>query len=568
MNKTVNLLIALVIILLASCGTNKKTEEVSYDVYEVKVKTVLNVRAAPTSKSEIIGYVKNGSYIPVVSISDGWAKIEDGNGHCGYVAADYLTLVQKMKSENVEEENIARESPSASSSGSKEAPSGKVADGRKNKPEDSSINKDENKASERNVSFIGDASILTAGQKAEIEGILHNCDEYLFIINTVDNVATGDLFDYAPDLLKELSKNMDSGMSWWKRFKSYFSGDAPSSNVVLLSYVKSAKLLQAECNGNSLKYLRMERPDTYFSIQADARKNLPAAISKLGTEISKAGKEYESRSWYIRGQINSGNILNNICDEVIVQNILPKNSFWHKWVFGWIFAIPFAIANFFFALTNSYMMTIVLFMIIIVSLQYFIVNKLFSSKDSDKAIALPVMLAKFLIWLCMISLLVYMIPDMTNISVMEASGYSRSVIKSAIEDYFTSHITKNWFLILIFILGTAITTGVDKDLVLFATLPSDKQCALLIQYRKNLEQSIQDFDYSKYQQLDTPFESLAAEKFGSELGKILATTLPLSFVFSGTLLLYASVFLWTKAFNKIAYIVKGIFTYKERGLYR
>lgn len=171
---------------------------------------------------------------------------------------------------------------------------------------------------------------------------------------------------------------------------------------------------------------------------------------------------------------------------------------------------------------------------------------------------------KFITWLCMISLIVYMIPDMTNICVMENSGFSNSVINCAIEEYANYNISKNWFLVLVFILGTLVVTGIDRDFVVFSTLTSEKQHYFLSMFKDKLESSDSNFNYEEYSKSEQPFLDLSIDRFSKGLGgNIIAKALPLSFVFSGTFLLYASVFLWTKSLNKIIYIIKGIVVYKR-----
>ena len=157
-------------------------------------------------------------------------------------------------------------------------------------------------------------------------------------------------------------------MSWWQKFKSWFGGDSPSDHIVLISWIKGAGLLQAECNGNSLKYLKMSEPEEYFRMQADIRKNAPEAIADLGLAIDKAGTEYSERSWFIRSQINTGNIFDNICENWIVENILPRDSFWHKWVLGWSFAIPLKFANWIMTIVHSYVATLIILMVMMLGL--------------------------------------------------------------------------------------------------------------------------------------------------------------------------------------------------------
>ena len=54
--------------------------------YKVTAASVLNVRNNPTTKSRIVGSLRSGQHIEVLSISDGWAKIIY-NGTTCYISA-------------------------------------------------------------------------------------------------------------------------------------------------------------------------------------------------------------------------------------------------------------------------------------------------------------------------------------------------------------------------------------------------------------------------------------------------------------------------------------------------
>lgn len=58
--------------------------------YKVTSASVLNVRNNPTTKSRIVGSLRSGQHIEVLSINDGWAKIIY-NGTTCYISAKYIT---------------------------------------------------------------------------------------------------------------------------------------------------------------------------------------------------------------------------------------------------------------------------------------------------------------------------------------------------------------------------------------------------------------------------------------------------------------------------------------------
>ena len=69
-----------------STTSNNTSSSAGAGVYRVNVKeTNLNIRKEPTTSSEIVGKLKNGQYIYVTSVSNGWAKF-----YKGYSSMDYL----------------------------------------------------------------------------------------------------------------------------------------------------------------------------------------------------------------------------------------------------------------------------------------------------------------------------------------------------------------------------------------------------------------------------------------------------------------------------------------------
>lgn len=559
MKRTFYLLFVLTALIMQSCAFDR-IEEPKYDIYRVEVGTYLNIRDTPSKKGTILGTINNGALVDVIEITDGWAKVSYRGEEIGYVASDYLVLVrQAKKTEPTEVEATGMEEE-------------ETAITEKTPQADSN--------SGGNVFFIGDSIILASYEKEEIKNRLRSASEYTFIINTVKSVPTGKLFDYAPDLLKELSEELDSSMSWWQRFKSWFGGDSPSDHIVLLSWVKEASLLQAECNGNSLKYLKMSDPEMYFRIQTEIRKDVPDAIAALGLAIDIAGKEYSERSWFIRSQINTGNIFDNICEDWIVENILPRDSFWHKWVLGWIFAIPFKFANWIMTIVHSYLSTLILLMVVLLGLYFLSIHGAvkYQRVGIEKTGVLTLLITPISIivnvflWLSMLSLLVYMMPDMSVISVMGQSGYPQRVVREALSEFYSSPITKDWMLILLFLIGTAIVMGINKDHFIAATVPSKVQKFLLNKQKDNLTEEFQDkgltFEYESWAKMEFPYREMVISEFLGNVGKILITVLPLSFVFNGTLLLYASIFLWTIALKKAIYIGININGLRKQGIYK
>lgn len=71
--------------------------------YKVTSSSRLNVRKTPSTSGVILGTFKSGQEITVLSISNGWAKVEFNNAF-GYVSARYITELPKKEVEEEPEE--------------------------------------------------------------------------------------------------------------------------------------------------------------------------------------------------------------------------------------------------------------------------------------------------------------------------------------------------------------------------------------------------------------------------------------------------------------------------------
>lgn len=574
----------MILTLLTSCW--RSDDESKYDLCRVEVDTYLNIREEPNSRSKILGTVRKDALITVLDDGNGWSQLYMDDKPVGYLSNDFLVLVKARKTD--EDNGQPAEMHPMGDTGDDEewAAMAESETGDLNSEALAAAESDGEPTFEK-VSFIGQDSLLTADQKAIIEARLSQIDGYLFVVNTSSNVDKGELFDYAPDMLDALTHDMDSQMGWWKRVKSWFGSELPSANLVLLSYIVEdgqGGLLQAECNGNSLKYLKIKQPEVYFDCQLAAMRSPAAGIAAMGEAIAEAGDEYKSRNWLIRTQVNTGNILENICDDVVVENILPRNSFWHKWIFSWVFALPSALADWIMGFTGSFTVTLLIIMLVILGFH------IFSSKaqikldiESQKTdagddiiknivIYFSFGLVKFFLWLTMLSMIVYMTPDLSKIYVMNMSGFSEGICKAALTRFVNFELPGYWWIIVIFILGAIIAECVAEGFVIDATGPAKLLKFTIERMDKGQIEKLSkkydvEIDKEKLLQDEQPFSSLATEYFSKKIETVWPL-LVLAFVFSGAILLYCSIFFWTKATRKIITIINGILEYRKRGVYK
>lgn len=414
--RALHLVILLFLAVACSCS-HRETPD--HDVYEVQVNTFLNLRAEPSIRAAVVGRVENGEFIQVGDVTDGWAAVCGPGGVIGYVSADYIVLRQQGR--RPAPEPVAEPDPVPALEETEQA-SGV------------SVPAEQSAAPAANVEFRDPQGLIGAYERELISRELGASPDFRFVVVTAPTVASGKIFDHASDILDELSDEADSELSWWQSVKSWFANDAPSDSIVLLSYIADSRLLQAESNNVALKYIRFSEPETYFALQDRARNSNPgSAILDLGRLIVRAGDEYASRNWFVRTQVRSGSIFDYLCDEIIVQNILPNDSFWHKWVFGWIFAVPFALANFIFVFTGSCVGAMALLIVVYLILTYGMSRVLASGRLSRSKLCTLYAFKFFRLfsWLSVTSLLVYTLPSMETITVMELHGYAPAVIDCA-----------------------------------------------------------------------------------------------------------------------------------------
>lgn len=90
----------LIITALCICTAVSLFADANYRVTSV---SRLNVRKSPSTSGAVLGTFKSGQEITVISISNGWAKVEYNNS-VGYVSAKYITELPKKVVEEEPEE--------------------------------------------------------------------------------------------------------------------------------------------------------------------------------------------------------------------------------------------------------------------------------------------------------------------------------------------------------------------------------------------------------------------------------------------------------------------------------
>ena len=119
--------------------------------------------------------------------------------------------------------------------------------------------------------------------------------------------------------------------------------------------------------------------------------------------------------------------------------------------------------------------------------------------------------------------------------------------------------------------GGAVAGGFDVDYFMYSTLSSDRQRRIFNNTKEQLSSKLISTQAGKtvsdLEDDPEPFSTLFAETFGDSLGKSLGVALPLSFVFSGSLLLFAIMYLWAQDLSKA--VQSGVIysQFRRAGLY-
>lgn len=96
MKRTVTFLLS-VFLLLGALVIPVRTEAATLTSKAGAITTkagALNIRASASTNAAILGSVRKGSYITLLSRSGAWWRVEYGNGQYGYCHADYITIVE------------------------------------------------------------------------------------------------------------------------------------------------------------------------------------------------------------------------------------------------------------------------------------------------------------------------------------------------------------------------------------------------------------------------------------------------------------------------------------------
>lgn len=106
--RTIMVILVLTSISCISCHKEAEKEETDYSLYQVNIKSSLNVRSEPIPNGKKIGSLSNNDKVNVVDINNGWAKIKYGSQYA-YVSAQYLTLIKnELSNDSIQDKSVTK----------------------------------------------------------------------------------------------------------------------------------------------------------------------------------------------------------------------------------------------------------------------------------------------------------------------------------------------------------------------------------------------------------------------------------------------------------------------------
>lgn len=513
-------LFALTVLLAVSCSESGDGR-VDYDLYEVHVKSTLNVRSGPYSDSPVVSTLNDGDKVKVVSIDGGWAKIECGSSYA-YVSSDYLQPV-----------------PGADA----------IADGNVSGIENTIF------LLYDNAGIFSDNEAKAINQKFAAAGAN-------VVLWTVDSVEKDKILDYNRQTRKSLKK--DSRYSEEvKRLKSY---GIKRREIYHITYIDNVGLMQVHSDAKAMKIINYKMPDKFFEVQSTAMEYGPgdalAGLSSLITDAYAVGNEM---NWFARKIYYNSSSFGDLLTSVLAENIvLPSGSFMYRYLFSWILALPEMLVSFLVTKSGSMQVSFLLLCIltaILLIARSTIANKLEKTHLALKTlIALPVLFILYLTFFGSIIIVMYSLCDMTGIVLMDLYGKNPEVINVLYHDLGSPGMAKPWWMLLAFSVGTIVYEMPAPLIFVLSLLPDAKQQAIA-QNQKHLFVQHNDLISEP-----SPFSQLLTVKAGGAVGYSVFLIILCLLIFNGTIIFYATVLSWALLVPKVysVFLIYSIF--KSKGL--
>ncbi len=518
-------IITIILLFLTACSSSDKDTDASNtaeQLYIADVKTQLNVREEPSAQSQILGYYLPGDTVHVVGIEGKWAAALSRYGEIGYVITDHLKPLQTTTPLPTQD-NI-------------------------------------HTTAKHLFAVIDSTGVLTENEKSDLTALTVILDRPVIVYAT-DTLPVNQIIDQ-PETVRKALKNSE--------YKSVLD------SASIFYWIASSRLLQYTDETKATEYMILAYPEKYFDNQLLAKTD-GVATGALGMArlISDCQKEYQSFYWIKRNNISKENFVETVCDSFIAENILPNDTFWHKWILGWLFKYPFIFASFILSLFGSTRWAMIFIGIMIIAEQ--IIAELYVAYRirNGKDIPLNIIFIKFpisaFLWLTLISYAVYMFPDMTTVTVLEKTGASADLISVISSQFSLAPIRTGIISSIIFVALMLIVGTLDVKTIIYSSLSSEQQRFLFSKEHKEIKREAtinrffdavdgnipSELDPDKLTTSDNPFTEIFVNNIGEHIGKMLIPAIVLAYILNGTLLVFGIIFMSIKFIKKLVMIYFG-----------
>ena len=584
---------------LSSCSFGRKSRSENMDdskYYKVEVRSSLNIREKPSAKSRKLGSVPNGTIVKIEEIEGDWARV-NVNGYLVYVSASHLVPCDRKGNPREEKEEIVKVTQTVNTEAD-------VKESRKARQED----KTEIIAEEVVEDVAGgrtsdggyrevyaevrdSAGLFNHAQAVQIMKAIEAANLNITVV-TVPEVAPDKFFSFADDLHRQIEEQRSDyvKLGWFTKAGHYLA-DAfyyelfkrnPKYNKERYTMVYDAKsgLLSVAGTGATGKLMEVVNQKENFAAQSLARDNAYAGILSMIQEYGKGKIKYcEEYGWFKKGHVQTASLFDYLSDEFLVQNMLPNDSFWHRYIIGPLCKYPLKFATGLVGMFGSLIFAMVVLGIIYLSLifgvQYYHNNMLRLRRPEWERLTVVwgAILIKAFMYLTLVSMLIYAIPAMEKIIAMEVGGYSASSITSLLNQFNKADIVRSWPLVSFFIIGLLMTALGDPELLSLSTLGSRAQ--QLIHGRIKQNSASYGFTIGKWgwdkptDELDTsatPFSTIFHATMPDNVGKKLGSGIPVAFIINPGFMLIAGVRMWISGASFIIKVINNRRLYRSNGL--
>ncbi|OUN74365.1 SH3 domain-containing protein [Barnesiella sp. An55] len=530
----VKIFLFLSLLLSFSCihfRSHEKESEQLYDLYEVRIKSSLNVRSKPSSNSLKIGSLYNEDKVYVIDIEGNWAKIQYESKEA-YVSAKYLTLVSRA---------YYAEKESETEQASSESVQQEAKESFAVKPPE--------------ILIYDNAGVLSLADSLDICQIFDGKNVSV-VLWTIDTIDKGVILDYNSSVRKILKQELAHKLP-----------NVADEDIYLVTFIKDIGLMQVQNEGNAMKFIEMAMPDKLLNIQLEARNTgLVKSMQDLLLLIDKASKEYEKSSWMVRRNVSWVSLGDLISETLTKEVILPSNSFFYKYVFSWVIAIPRIFVNFLISVVHSVTIAVILLSALCAILLVVVANVVGGGYDKNNVkvkfhLSLLSVALSFAIT-CITIVLFYAMCNLADITVMQLYGWNHEMTITVTQQNMHNNIPRSWWLSLIFFIGVVGYKLPSAWILVAGTLPNGIQKALAKLNPSHFE------GHEGCLSKPDPYAELLTKKVGPSVGFSLVSLTILTLLLNGSAMLYVTIFTWSILLPKI-YSMRVLYSaWKAQGLYK